>query len=135
MDFVGLIEQRFWPQLREGGEHIAKEFPSVAVNVSSYEGGKLTNNLAHGFAIDCYLRVRHSRNDNVALLIYLEHLEGEPTISASVIWGAPSGYTEFEVYEDNMPVTEEVLSEIEDKLPSMLDTLKSVLSRGKPSNE
>ena len=135
MDFVGIIEQRFLPQLRQGGEQIAKEFPSVAVNVSSYEGGKLTNNLARGFSIDCYLKVRQTINDNVSLIILLEHLEGEPTISASVMWGAPSGYTEFEVYEDDMPVTEEVLTDIDDKLPSMLITLKSVLARGKPSNE
>ena len=47
MDFVGLIEQRYWPQLREGGEQIAKEFPSVAVNVTSPAGGELTNYRSH----------------------------------------------------------------------------------------
>ena len=132
MDFVSLMEQRFLPRLREGGAQIAREFPSVAVKVSSYEGGKLTNNLAHGFAIDCYLKVRQSENDNVALIVLLEHLEAQPTIRASVTWGAPSGFTEFEVYEDEMSVSEEVLTNIEDKLPSMLNMLKSALARSRP---
>jgi hypothetical protein len=135
MDFVGLIEQRFLPRLREAGEQIAREFPAVAVKVCSYEGGQLTKNLAHAFAIDCNLRAPQSENDNVGLIILLEHLREQPTIRADVIWGAPSGSTEFEVYEDEMLVSEEVLTEIEDKLPLMINTLKSALARGKPSNE
>ena len=135
MDFIGLIEQRIMPRLREAGEQIAKEFPSVNANVCSYGGGELTGHLAHGFAIDCYLEVRQSENDNISLVILLQHLEGQPTICAEVIWGAPSGFTEFEVYENEMLASEEVLIEIEEKLPLMVDTLRSALARGKPSIE
>lgn len=134
MDFVGLIEQRFMPQFREAGEQIAREFPSVAVKVSDYGGGQLTHNLAHGFAIDCYLKAPQSENDNVGLVILLAHLrEEQPTIQADVTWGAPSGFTEFEVYEDETLVSEEVLTEIEDKLPLMISTLRSALARASPA--
>ena len=135
MDFVGLIEQRIMPRLRDAGEQIAREFPSVNVNVCSYESGQLTGNLAHGFAIDCCLEVHQSEDDNVSLIILLEHLEGRPTIEATVTWGAPSGFCEFEVYEDEIFASEEALIDIEDKLPLMINTLKSALARGKPSIE
>ena len=135
MDFVGLIEQRFLPRLREAGEQIGGEFPSVGVYVSSFAVGQRTNNLAHAVVIDCLLRAPQSESDNVALIIELEHLREQPTITADVTWGAPSGLIEFEVYEDEMLVSEEVLTEIEDKLPLLISSLRSALARGKPSNE
>ena len=135
MDFIGLIEQRIMPRLRYAGEQIANEFPSVNVNVCSYGGGALTGHLVYGFAIDCCLEVRQSENDNVSLIILLQHLEGQPTISAEVTWGAPSGFTELELYEDEIFASEEVLIDIEDKLPLMINTLRSALARGKPSIE
>ena len=139
---VKKLEERLLPEFEEIAEKIRNEIPDVFVKVYSSSSGSLTEFQGRDFLIDCIFTDYYRETDNVALGVNLCHITTIPRISADVVWGSPSCYTEGEFYEwygsfteNGLKVSDEVLENLYKDLPRLYEALFTALRRRKPLDE
>jgi hypothetical protein len=85
---VSTLESELLPSFRVLADYLSGTFPRVTAQARSYSAGALTANPRHVIDVDCLLTdARPEVNDNVALVVMVEHLNRAPRIIAAVCWG------------------------------------------------
>lgn len=85
--------------------------------------------------MSCLLIKReYEGSDNVALGILAYDWNNKFTINADICWGHPSGKLEDEVFQKDAEVTDENLSIIKERLPSMILKLREALKKAQSWN-
>ncbi len=125
LDVIVGAEERLLPLLQRMAQELSQEFPSLRV-----EAGALPPP-HHILALNCFFPGRGDYPDEVTLQIDLRVVGLEPTIEAAVEWGSP-GHTELDLLPGEQPLTEPVLTRVEEGLPVLFDALRTAVRRQYP---
>ncbi len=133
MNAVKQLEDRLLPCFRDFAAHLRATYPAVKAHVHSLPEGRLTEWHGHNVCIDCVLPdVPPERPGNIELSVCVFHLTRNPMVSAHVVWGHPSGMIVDELAEQPIPFSDAALSDLEDALPRLTQSLESAIRRGAP---
>ena|ERR1700733_6148154 len=123
------IVKLYFPFFEKEGEKINADFPKV--HCRTYFSYPPEDAPEHGFCriyMDCILNsVESDKSDNVGLGILIYDFDQTLTINAEISWGDPSGETEQCLFDEPVNVTEQILLEIQERLPSMVDKLREAI--------
>ncbi len=137
---VEQLQQSVLPLLHQSATDLATAVPGLLCSVSAEAVGSNTSYQGFQFSLSCLLPDRNaSVPDEVALVVDLCHLDQVPRLSAAVVWGHPSGASEASLRPEALSseewphVTQELITELEARLPALVAALRQAAMRGVPS--
>lgn len=133
---VKKLEEKLLPEFEEVAKQIKIRFPKIKTSISASPTGSLTQYQGYSFFIECSFDELEDETDSVFLGVELGHLTAVPKIDASVDWGQPKGENEISFRNwsgifpnDGIIVTDEVLEELFEDLPSYYEVLLKALEK------
>ena len=134
MDIVNELKQRLMPALYEICQTIRSELPNIKVKVQSNDGGGATSEPWHVLGIFCRLHEDWDDLPNeINMFVSAYKLKTSPTLQFGVWWDHPSYETEYDLFWQAVPASDEAIQMIEISLPHATEILKDAARKGRPS--
>lgn len=124
------IKELFWDYFQEEAKKINADFNFVQCQALVYFPPNSLPEGVSNFTINLGCIFRHAEIDETDLLdlIFSAYdFNGKLTINAEISWGMPYNKTEFELFEEAVPATEENLRRIQEKLPVMFEKFRELI--------
>jgi hypothetical protein len=128
---VETLERKILPHLEAAATNLGKRYPRLTINTWSSPTGSLTEYQGHDIGIDCVdPAALDAEPCNVFLTIGVMHLTTQPLLcDAKVAWDSEGPASGLDLLLEPVLWSEEVLQNIEDRLPDLIQSLADELER------
>ena len=128
------LEDRLLQLLRNLIDEVPRWNPRAAAAIFSNPIGSNTDYQGWNLGIACRLMdARESEPDEVALMVSLCHLDGDPRVNADVAWNTgiiEAEYMKYESSEEWPLATEQEINQVLEVLPKLLRALENAVRSG-----
>jgi hypothetical protein len=126
------LECALMPHFRVIREGLSEEFPEVEHQVYSNSGGDLTPHPWHVMGVSCLLHRDWDNPPNeVMIQVSVTSIKSQIMLEAYVMWDYILTAVN-DLFPRPVPISAEAITEVEKRLPELLEVLKVEVRRGKP---